>query len=73
MSFGFDGRVPTELKLADKWSGPDLFERLENELAGDYLDVTFGVWTRHLYFGEMRQGRMGTYRVVLIAWTLKAS
>ena len=34
---GFDGPVPTELKLADKWSGPDLFERLENQLCGDYL------------------------------------
>lgn len=34
---GFDGPVPAELKLADKWSGPDLFERLENQLCGDYL------------------------------------
>ncbi|GES47298.1 hypothetical protein RsS62_65500 [Rhizobium dioscoreae] len=34
---GFDGPVPGELKLADKWSGPDLFERLENQLCGDYL------------------------------------
>jgi hypothetical protein len=34
---GFDGPVPTELKLADKWSGPDLFERLENQLCADYL------------------------------------
>ncbi len=34
---GFDGPVPVELKLADKWSGPDLFERLENQLCGDYL------------------------------------
>jgi hypothetical protein len=33
----FDGPVPAELKLADKWSGPDLFERLENQLCGDYL------------------------------------
>jgi hypothetical protein len=32
-----DGPVPTELKLADKWSGPKLFERLENQLCGDYL------------------------------------
>lgn len=29
--------VPTELKLADKWTGPELFERLENQLCGDYL------------------------------------
>lgn len=34
---GFDCPVPGELKLADKWSGPDLFERLENQLCGDYL------------------------------------
>ena len=30
--------VPIELKLLDKgWSGPDLCERLRNQLAGDYL------------------------------------
>jgi hypothetical protein len=36
---GFDGPIPIELKLADKkwWTGPQLFERLENQLAGDYL------------------------------------
>ena len=33
----FNGPVPTELKIADNWSGPALFERLENQLAGDYL------------------------------------
>jgi hypothetical protein len=33
----FDGPVPAELKLADKWTGPALFERLENQLCGDYL------------------------------------
>lgn len=33
----FDGPVPAELKLADNWSGPELFERLENQLCGDYL------------------------------------
>jgi hypothetical protein len=33
----FDGPVPTELKLADNWTGPELFERLENQLCGDYL------------------------------------
>ncbi len=33
----FDGPVPCELKLADNWSGPDLFERMENQLCGDYL------------------------------------
>jgi len=34
---GFDGPVPVELKLADNWAGPTLFERLENQLCGDYL------------------------------------
>jgi len=35
---GFDGPVPVELKLVDNnWSGPKLFERLENQLCGDYL------------------------------------
>ena len=34
---GFDRPVPAELKLADNWSGPALFERLENQLCGDYL------------------------------------
>ncbi|WP_020603449.1 hypothetical protein [Spirosoma spitsbergense] len=33
----FDAPVPVELKLADNWSGPNLFERLENQLCGDYL------------------------------------
>lgn len=34
---GFDGPLPVELKLADKWTGPELLERLENQLCGDYL------------------------------------
>ncbi|MDX1296650.1 MAG: hypothetical protein R3260_00205 [Pseudomonas sp.] len=34
---GFDGPVPAELKLGDKWTGPHLFERLEIQLCGDYL------------------------------------
>lgn len=33
----FDAPVPVELKLADNWSGPQLFERLETQLCGDYL------------------------------------
>ncbi len=37
---GFDGPVPCELKLAHKWSGPEHFERLENQLCGDYLRDT---------------------------------
>ena len=34
---GFHGPVPVELKLADKWGGRELFDRLENQLCGDYL------------------------------------
>jgi hypothetical protein len=37
LGVGFDGPVPVELKLADAWTGPKLFERLENQLCGDYL------------------------------------
>jgi hypothetical protein len=33
----FDAPVPVELKLADRWTGPKLLERLENQLCGDYL------------------------------------
>lgn len=32
-----DAPVPVELKLADKWTGAKLLERLENQLGGDYL------------------------------------
>ncbi|GGP73658.1 hypothetical protein GCM10009410_01550 [Shewanella ulleungensis] len=39
-SSGIDCPVPMELKLADKWSGPDLFERLEAQLCGQYLRDT---------------------------------
>ncbi|WP_441256241.1 hypothetical protein AB7Z32_12040 [Bradyrhizobium sp. 482_C4_N1_1] len=34
---GFDAPVPSELKLAERWTGPQLFERLEVQLSGDYL------------------------------------
>jgi hypothetical protein len=34
---GFDAPVPAELKLAERWTGPQLFERFENQLSGDYL------------------------------------
>lgn len=34
---GISGPIPTELKIADNWTGPQLFERLENQLSGDYL------------------------------------
>lgn len=34
---GVEGPVPIELKIADKWTGAELLERLENQLCGDYL------------------------------------
>lgn len=34
---GFDGPVPIELKIADNCSGPELFERLHNQLCEQYL------------------------------------
>lgn len=37
LGMGFDGPVPVELKLADNCTGPDLFERLKNQLCRDYL------------------------------------
>ena len=37
LGMGFDAPVPVELKIADNWTGPALFERLENQLCGDYL------------------------------------
>jgi len=46
---GFDAPVPTELKLADNWTGPQLFERLEAQLGGDYLRDTRTVF----YYFEM--------------------
>lgn len=38
-----DAPVPVELKLSHKWTASQLFERLENQLCGDYLrDVRSG-------------------------------
>lgn len=36
-SVAFDNPVPVELKLSNLWSGPELIERLENQLCNDYL------------------------------------
>ncbi|WP_441229549.1 hypothetical protein AB7828_04935 [Tardiphaga sp. 215_C5_N2_1] len=36
----FDAPVPVELKVADNWTGPHLFERMEVQLGGDYLRDT---------------------------------
>lgn len=37
LTTGFDGPVPIEIKIADRWSGTQLFERIENQLCNDYL------------------------------------
>ena len=41
------GMVPVELKIAHKWSGAKLFEKLKDQLCGDYLrdiDSTNGIY-----------------------------
>lgn len=41
------GMVPVELKIAHKWSGPQLFLKLKDQLCGDYLrdtDSTSGIY-----------------------------
>lgn len=56
-STGFDAPVPIELKIADKWTGNKLSERLKNQLCNDYLrdDRTrFGVFLL-VYRGKGRQ------------------
>ncbi|UZD66876.1 hypothetical protein [Marinobacter sp. AN1] len=51
--------VPIELKLLDKqWSGPELCERLRNQLAGDYLrEEGAGCGVFLLVAGEVAQGK----------------
>ena len=49
--------VPIELKIADKWTGNKLFERLENQLCGDYmreLSANHGIYLL-MYRGEDRK------------------
>lgn len=52
------GMVPVELKIADNnWSGPDLFDKLRDQLCGDYLrDVnsTNGIYLL-VYRGEKQR------------------
>jgi hypothetical protein len=63
--------VPIELKLLDKrWSGPDLCERLRNQLAGDYLreesagcGVMLLVWQGNI---AAKRWTIGGHRVKLI-------
>lgn len=42
-----DSPIPIELKIADKWTGTQLFERLENQLVKSYLrdaQTKFGIY-----------------------------
>lgn len=61
--------VPIELKLLDNWSGPQLCERLRNQLAGDYLrEETAGCGIMLLvWLGESSQvhWQIGGRRAVL--------
>ena len=71
---GFKGPVPTELKIADNWTGPQLFERLEGQLAGDYLRDDAS--SRGIYLlvnrgtqthWQLPSGEMGTFEQLVSA------
>jgi len=56
-SSGLDTPVPIELKIVDNWSGPKLFERLENQLCNDYLRdyrTKYGIYIL-IYRGEKKK------------------
>ena len=57
---GFDGPVPVELKLAQNWTGPKLFERLENQLCGDYLR---DACSRSGFFVLVHQGQKKKWKI----------
>ena len=65
----FDGPVPVELKLADNWSGPKLFERLENQLCRDYLRdnrSTRGIYLL-IYRGDKSRWQLSNGRYVIFS------
>jgi hypothetical protein len=75
--------VPAELKLADNWTGPHLFERREIQLCGDYLrDVrsSRGIFVivylgRKSYWDLPNGRRADTFEMLLVDelqlhWTL---
>jgi len=54
---GFDAPVPIELKIADRWTGPRLFESLEYQLTGNYLrDVRSARGIFLLFYQKKRDG-----------------
>ncbi|MDX6915013.1 hypothetical protein R9X49_07810 [Pectobacterium carotovorum] len=77
--------VPIELKLLDNWTGPQLCERLRNQLAGDYLrehtagcGVMLLVWKgqsnkEHWQIGEQRIMLSGLKDALKSYWDSVAS
>jgi hypothetical protein len=57
---GFDGPIPIELKLAQNWTGSQLFERLENQLLGAYLRDNS---SSRGFFVLVHQGRKSTWKI----------
>lgn len=54
---GFDAPAPVELKVADRWTGPRLFESLEEQLSGSYLrDVRSSRGIFLLFYQKPRDG-----------------
>jgi hypothetical protein len=57
---GLDAPVPAELKLSHRWSGKAFFERLENQLCGDYLrDIRSG----RGFFVIVHQGKQHIWKL----------
>lgn len=51
----FDAPLPIELKIADRWSGPKLQERLISQLCGDYLRDECSTYGIFLLFNQERE------------------
>ena len=69
LDMGFDGPVPVELKLADNCTGPELFERLENQLCRDYLrddHSTRGIYLL-IYRGDKSRWQLPNGRHVIFS------
>ncbi len=83
-SHSFKGPVPTELKIADNWSGPQIFERLEAQLAGDYLrdnassrGIYLLIWRGVQKNWQLPNGELGNFGELVAAlqdhWTTVAA
>ena len=74
LGVGFNGPVPVELKLADNWKGPKLFERLENQLCRDYLRdnrSTRGIYLL-IYRGDKCRWQLSNGRYVIFSALIDA-